>query len=82
MANNRMFIRCRTCGNYIHIGSILGGFPYVCTTNKEELQDFFLKHYICTEEQNNEDYLEPKFKYEDVDIENNFEIAYEVINKK
>lgn len=82
MANNRMFIRCKTCGNYIHIASILLPIPYVANFDMQELQDFFTEHFNCTKEEVNDNYLKPPFKYEDVDLENNFEIAYETIVEK
>lgn len=84
MAKNRMFIRCKTCGNYVQIATMCGGYPYAVYTHPEkiqEIQEFFTKHYICTEEEISKRLdISPPFKYEDVNIENNFEIAYEAIN--
>ena len=79
MANNRMYIRCRVCGEVIMIGKCYGDGYYTLDKNLNKVLDkFFDEHTYCSKEVNKEGITEPKFiEKERVHMENGFEIAYE-----
>ncbi len=83
MANNRMFVRCRVCGEIIMIGKCYGGSYYTPDKNlNEALDKFFEEHAYCSKEINEKFITEPNFvEKEDVCMENGFEIAYETWNE-
>ncbi len=93
MANNLMFIRCRTCGSILMIGkSYQGGYYttddyYGDKTFLEAYNDFLDKHAYCIEDLNQKDinYINklgtPKF-YPVGNYENRFEICYEIKEKE
>ena len=48
MANNRMWIRCKCCGEFVGIGKHLAGPWYVPNEHlNKTLDDFFSKHAWC-----------------------------------
>ena len=48
MANNRMFLNCKGCGDYIGLGkTYLDG--YCNAPNSSELAEFYTKHHHCYE---------------------------------
>ena len=86
MANNRMYLRCRTCGDIFFLGKTydLGYYTlddyYENKSLIDSLNDFYDEHNFCIKEINEKyiDYAEPKFKPNDnVYFENQFEICYE-----
>lgn len=82
MANNRIYLRCRTCGKTLFLGKCFGDGYYTNNdyykdnTFLESLNKFYGEHNWCDGDPVDE-HLEPKFVAKDVDNENNFEIAYE-----
>lgn len=82
MANNRIYIRCRTCGDTIKIASC-GLDGYICCKDDVELTRFFQEHKFCDRPLNENEInaLDTPFKQED-SYENRFEIAYEFENKE
>ena len=85
MANNRIYLRCKNCGDGIFLGKCFGaGYftndrYYGDNTMIEKLNQFYEDHTFCDKPLNKDmiEYLEPKFRKEDVYCENQFEIAYE-----
>ena len=86
MANNRMFLRCRKCGDGFMLGKTYGASYYMldsyCGGKSfiEAFNDFCKEHTFCEKELcKNSGYYEPKFlePKEDIWGENQFEIAYE-----
>jgi hypothetical protein len=83
MANNRMYIRCKKCGEFIGIGSCMLSEYHWSASNEHKhledyLNDFFKEHCFCEKKLNKKELekLEtPLGKYENWD--NRFEIAYE-----
>lgn len=53
MANNRIYLRCRGCGNVLFLGkSYLDGFYYPCNTDvslERQLNDFYEEHNYCAQ---------------------------------
>ena len=47
MANNRLYIRCRQCGETILIGKHFAGALHTSTLSLEELNAFYEKHNYC-----------------------------------
>ena len=51
MANERLYLRCRACGDTLYLGkSFLGGFYYGAADRghlESELSDFYEKHTYC-----------------------------------
>lgn len=52
MANNRMYIRCRGCGEELYLGKHFGDCWYYSGYNsgitlEEKLNDFYEKHAYC-----------------------------------
>ena len=83
MANNRIYLRCRTCGNILFLGKCYSdGYYYTNYHNSDletELNDFYTKHAFCNEPLNKDDikYIDTPFKKTD-SYYNRFEIAYEI----
>lgn len=90
MANNRIYLRCKTCGEAIFIGKDFGSEYFVSNEYYKNrslvnsLNDFYYKHCWCYEKINKEyDFLEPKFRRKKIySHENNFEIAYDLLYTK
>ena len=86
MANNRMYLRCKKCGEVLFLGkTFLDGYYTLneyYENNKdltEAFNEFCDNHKWCNKEYNeklNGGY-EPKFKEQEFDEENSFEICYE-----
>ena len=84
MANNRIYLRCRTCGKALFLGKCyLDGYYYGSYANhqdclEDELNDFYEKHKFCNEPLAEDDikFLDTPFKKVD-SYYNRFEIAYE-----
>lgn len=89
MANNRMWLRCRTCGNIFFMGkSYQDGYYtlddyYDGKSFLKAYNDFLDKHAYCNEELNEKEikYIDTPFKKVD-SYENRFEICYEIEDKK
>ena len=84
MANNRIYLRCKNCGDGFFLGKSYGinyytDDVYYKDNFVKELNKFYEEHCLCNKEINKEmvKYLEPRFKKEEKHYENNFEIAYE-----
>lgn len=82
MANNRMGIRCKNCGDvFLLAKTYLNGYYISNNNSKENLYDnlniFFDKHKYCNNPVVENDY-EPKFKKTNFSEENSFEICYEI----
>lgn len=83
MANNRIYLRCKTCGDVLFLGKCFGEGYYYCNYNnsnlEKELNDFFEKHNWCINDiVEHADFFEPKIKFTDeVNNENRFDICYE-----
>lgn len=83
MANNRIYIRCKKCGEIVHIGShTMTAYNWSRIDKSYHLEDllndFYEEHCFCNKELNEEALKmldTPLGKYENWD--NNFEIAYE-----
>ena len=83
MANNRIYLRCKQCGDVLYLGKTFsGGYSYTDYDNinlVEKLNEFYGKHEFCIEELNNNSY-EPKLKEKEERVfhyENQFDICYE-----
>lgn len=82
MANNRMFLRCRKCGETLLFGTNFGR-EWLCTHYEQghledKLNKFFFEHCFCDKEYDESKCLKldtpiGKINYFDT----NFEIAYE-----
>ena len=88
MANNRMGIRCKSCGATFLIAKTFLNNYYISNNNSketlyDELNEFFLEHSYCNIDKNKYDvnYWEPKFIKRKYSEENSFEICYETIVK-
>lgn len=83
MANNRIYLRCKTCGDVLYLGKCFGnGYSYCNYDNlklENKLNDFFEKHNWCDREAvDYADGFEPKINFtEEIDNENRFDICYE-----
>lgn len=86
MANNRIYIRCKNCGEALFLGKKFGEAYYYVnyhgSTLEKDLNDFYEKHDWCNvqrERSCNVIDTEPKLceNPEDIHNENMFEIAYE-----
>ena len=87
MANNRIYLRCRSCGEACYLGkTFMDGYyleEYDKTPTLDKLNTFYNEHRFCGWEpkQNAKPdmALEPEFIKPEVEInpENQFEIAYE-----
>ena len=47
MANNRLYIRCKLCGETIFIGKHFAGALHTSTLSLDELNAFYEKHNYC-----------------------------------
>ena len=48
MANNRLYIRCRQCGQTVFIGKHFGGsLSTGCVDIVQSLNEFYDKHFYC-----------------------------------
>lgn len=47
MANNRLYIRCRQCGETILIGKHFLGALHTSTLSLDKLNEFYEKHNYC-----------------------------------
>lgn len=65
MANNRLYIRCRNCGQTIFLAKHFST-PWDLRRNSEDIQEFFNQHYACENEfdygDDNECYFENSFQ--------------------
>lgn len=65
MANNRLYIRCRNCGQTIFIAKHFST-PWSLRCKSDYIQEFFNQHYACEDEFNygddNECYFENSFQ--------------------
>ena len=72
MANNRLYIRCRSCGKYIHIGSHMGHCYWTPSPDfQDKLDDFYQEHAFCQFDK------DPKGA-DGFSDRGDFEIAYEI----
>jgi hypothetical protein len=80
MANNRMFIRCRHCGETFMIGGHMGtGWSMTNCSDKsflERLNNFYEEHAFCNKDENENNYF-PKFKKIDKVHSGCYDICYE-----
>lgn len=71
MANNRMYIRCRTCGEKYMIGKIYLEGYFIQERDKikfyDGLEKFYNDHNFCTDEKLDKE----------INTENQFDIYYE-----
>lgn len=84
MANNRMFIRCKQCGEILGIGKTMSDGYYLSNKNiLNDLNTFYGQHNWCNKEKNMSDisYCDTPLGIDDHN-DNNFEIAYEIENNK
>lgn len=84
MANNRMFIRCKRCGEIFFIGKTMGNGYYLSNGDIcNDLNHFYKEHNWCSKEKNMSDisYCDTPLGIDDHN-DNNFEIAYEIENNK
>ena len=84
MANNRMFIRCKQCGEIFLIGKTMRNGYYLSNENiLNDLNTFYEQHNWCNKEKNMNDisYCDTPLGIDDHN-DNNFEIAYEFENNK
>ena len=87
MANNRIYLRCRACGETLYLGkTYLCGFFYMDYDDSSlvrKLNDFYLKHNYCGRQKIKEllPYSEEEFPLpEDCDgYDGSFDIVYESI---
>ncbi|MDO5003595.1 MAG: hypothetical protein Q4E39_05160 [bacterium] len=84
MANNRMYIRCKQCGEILFIGKTMSDGYYLSNKNiYNDLNCFYSQHNWCSKEKNLSD-----INYCDTPLginehnDNRFEIAYEIENNK
>ena len=87
MANNRMYLRCRSCGEACFLGKTFSeGYylrEYDGTPTIDKLNNFYTEHSICgwqpKENAKPDMCLEPRFVKPKTEInpDNQFEIAYE-----
>lgn len=84
MADNRMYLRCRTCGRTFYLGKSFGSYYILPSRYKvgmeEAINEFYEEHSFCCKDAVDEE-LEPKFEPRDVHYENRFEIAYETYHE-
>lgn len=85
MANNRIYIRCKQCGDVLYLGKTFGScyYWYNYKEDGEHLEDrlnaFYDKHEFCYNDLEN-NYYKPKLN-ESIDrysMDNQFDICYEV----
>jgi len=84
MANNRMYIRCKECGEILFIGKTMSDGYYLSNENiYNDLNSFYEQHNWCSKEKNLSDinYCGTPLGIEDHN-DNNFEIAYEFENNE
>lgn len=87
MANNRMYLRCRKCGEILFLGKCyLDGYfygHYDGESLEQKLNDFYNKHDFCDAPLNKEEIksLDTPFKQKD-SFYNRYEIAYEFEDKE
>lgn len=80
MAKNRMYLRCKACGDILFLGRTMGyGYHLFDKEIYYNLNDFYEEHNFCDKEKNKDDieYCDTplgEYKYND----NVFEIAYEI----
>ena len=82
MANNRMYIRCKQCGEILFIGKTMSNGYYLSNENIcNDLNCFYSQHNWCSKEKNMSDidYCDTPLGIDDHN-DNNFEIAYEIEN--
>lgn len=83
MANNRMYLRCKKCGETLFLGkTFLDGYYtdndfYENGSLLNSLNIFYDNHKWCDKQYKEEKFYEPKFKETDFNEENSFEICYE-----
>ena len=82
MANNRIYIRCKQCGDVLYLGKTFGSCYYWRTNDNEHLEDllndFYYKHKFCDDDLKN-NFYEPKLN-ENIDresMDNQYDICYE-----
>ena len=77
MANNRMCIRCKQCGEVFVLATHCLDY-YATTHTMRELDDFLYDHAYCDKPLNKKDikWIDTPFKRED-DFDHRFEICYE-----
>lgn len=79
MANNRIYLRCKKCGDVLCLGKTFGS-DYRC--NEEHLLDklnvFYLKHTMCMDDLEN-NIFEPKLdeSKDRFSYDNQYDICYE-----
>lgn len=85
MANNRMYLRCRTCGEVFMIGKTYQNGYFIGNLSPNnfynQLNNFYDKHYCCFNKPKDLKY-ELVLKPKEVNTENQFEIAYETYYKE
>lgn len=84
MANNRMYLRCKQCGEILFLGSTMrDGYSLENKNIYNDLNNFYSQHNWCSKEKNMSDinYCDTPLGIDD-DNDNNFEIAYEFENNK
>lgn len=59
MANNRMYLKCRSCGKSIYIGGELGSPYWIAKRDgkhedfRDDLNEFYEQHHYCYEGDSN-----------------------------
>ena len=57
MANNRMYIRCKHCGDILLIGKTMSNGYYISNENLlRDLNDFYDEHNWCNNKKKHESY--------------------------
>ena len=87
MANNRIYLRCKQCGDTLYLGKTYGYDYHYCNYNEENLEnklnDFYSKHAYCMDDLKN-NIFEPKLNEEKdrYSYDNQYDICYEFYNEE
>ena len=86
MANNRIYLRCKQCGDVLYLGKTFSSCYYRNLGEKsleEKLNEFYEKHEVCIDELK-DNYYEPKLdeKKDRYSFDNQYDICYEIWNEE
>lgn len=81
MSDNRMYLRCKICGETILLGKCnCGEYTVFGSCIHNDLNHFFTEHAYCDKEPNKNDISKTEKAFtpmNDIPYDNQFEIAYE-----
>ena len=83
MANNRIYLRCKQCGDVLYLGKTFSSCYYYANYTNENLEEklnkFYEKHEFCMEDLK-ENCYEPKLDEtkDRYSYDNQFDICYEI----